>query len=93
MSEGLFKKVNREDKIKELESKREKAQEELTAAQKLNDLVLTMLEKQEIPLILYVKNMGLALGMAELTKRRTECLQKEEETLKNLSDCYSKRAF
>ena len=93
VSDGLFKKVNREDKIKELQGKQDKAQDELNASQKLNDLVLTMLEKQEIPLILYVKNMGLALGMAELTKRRTECLRKEEETLKNLSDCYSKRAF
>lgn len=81
ISDGLFKKVNRQDKIKELEKVKETAEEELRAAQKLHDMIYILLEKQEIPLILYVKNMGLANGIMELTRRRKQCLALEQEVM------------
>lgn len=82
ISEGLFKKVNRNDKIRELERNQEVAKEESQSAQTLKGLIFNMLEKQEIPLILYVKNQCFADGFVELANKRRACLEKEEEALK-----------
>ena len=86
ISEGLFKKVNRNDKIRELERNQEMAKDELSSAQALRGLIFNMLERQEIPLILYVKNQCIADGFVELASKRRKCLEKEEEALKRLAD-------
>lgn len=86
IKDGLFKKVNRNDKIREVEKIHQAAVEELKAAQALRGLIYNMLEKQEIPLILFVKNQALANGFRELANRRRRCLEKEEQILQKLAD-------
>ena len=81
VSEGLFKKVPKEMKLRELEKTLETGKENLEGARKLHDLIINLLDKQEVPLILYMKRMGLADGIMELAKRRYACLEKEREII------------
>lgn len=92
ISDGLFKKVNRNDKIREVEKAHEVAREELRSANALRGLIFNMLEKQEIPMMLFVKNQSLANGIIELANRRRKCLEKEEEVLQKLADVVSVQA-
>lgn len=81
ISDGLFKKVKKDDKIRDLEKSKEIALNEYENAVKLKAFMFNMLDRQEIPLIIFVKNYGLAQGINELSKRRIESLRKEEEIL------------
>jgi PX domain len=81
VADGLFKKVKKEDKIRDLEKTKEIAQNEYDNALRLKSFMYNMLDRQEIPLIIFVKNYGLAQGVNELAKRRIESLRKEEEIL------------
>ena len=88
VSEGLFSKVPKEAKIRELESVIQKVTDELESAHHLKSFIFTMLDKQEIPLILYVKNIGMANGIMELIDKRTTALKKEQEVLGKVVEMY-----
>lgn len=88
VADGLFKKVRKEDKLRDLEKTKEIALNEFENAVKLKAFIYNMLDRQEIPLIIFVKNYGLAQGINELAKRRIESLRKEEEILDVVSAPY-----
>lgn len=81
VSDGLFKKVPKEAKLAELDKILDTAKEEQHAATLLHKLLYVLLDKREIPMIVYVKNNDLADGIMELSKQRTEALNREMETL------------
>lgn len=83
VSDGLFKMKNKGDKIAELENNLKNQKILFETSQKLLDLVNQMIQKREIPLILFVKNMGLANGFAELAKKRRDSILGEKTILES----------